>query len=208
MKSEREAIKKLILTAGQEKPRVIVAIDGRCAAGKTTLAEHLKQELGTTVFHMDDFFLRPEQRTAERFSTPGGNVDYERFAAEILHPVRNGAAHVELRAYDCAAQTIQEPVRVPVGRIVLVEGSYSCHPALWDCYDLRIFLTVSPDVQRKRILERNGEEKLEVFLNRWIPMEERYFAAFGMRKREQLLVFSGAGWLEKEDAIARLIAIK
>ena len=59
MKSEREAIKKLILTAGQEKPRVIVAIDGRCAAGKTTLADHLKQELGTTVFHMDDFFSPP-----------------------------------------------------------------------------------------------------------------------------------------------------
>lgn len=39
-------------------------------------------------------------------------------------------------------------------------------------------------------------------------MEERYFAAFGMREREQLLVFSGAGRLEKKDAIARLIALK
>lgn len=203
MKSEREAIKKLILTAGQEKPRVIVAIDGRCAAGKTTLADHLKQELGTTVFHMDDFFLRPEQRTAERFSAPGGNVDYERFAAEILHPVRNGAAHVELRAYDCSTQTIREPVRIQVGKIVLVEGSYSCHPTLWDCYDLHIFLTVPPDVQRKRILERNGEEKLAVFLNRWIPMEERYFAAFGMREREQLLVFSGAQGCSKRRTPSR-----
>lgn len=182
MDRKTEELKERILTAGKEKPRVIVAIDGRCAAGKTTLAERLKQELDAAVFHMDDFFLRPEQRTAERLDTPGGNVDYERFAEEILRPVRDGAAHVELRAYDCAAQTVRKAVRVPVGKIVLVEGSYSCHPTLWDCYDLRIFLTVSPDVQRKRILERNGEEKLAVFLNRWIPMEERYFAAFDIRK--------------------------
>lgn len=183
MKSGIESIKRLILAAGQEKPRVIVAIDGRCAAGKTTLANHLKRELDGTVFHMDDFFLRPEQRTAERLNMPGGNVDYERFADEILHPMREGSKYVELRAYDCSTQTIREPVRIQVGKIVLVEGSYSCHPTLWDCYDLHIFLTVPPDVQRKRILERNGEEKLAVFLNRWIPMEERYFAAFGIQEK-------------------------
>ena len=183
MNHEIETIKGLILTAGKEKSRVIVAIDGRCAAGKTTLANHLKRELDCTVFHMDDFFLRPEQRTAERLRTPGGNVDYERFADEILHPVRDGSKYVELRAYDCASQTLHEAVRVPVGRIVLVEGSYSCHPTLWDCYDLHVFLTVSPDVQRKRILERNGEEKLAVFLNRWIPMEERYFEAFDVQEK-------------------------
>ena len=42
------------------QPRVLVAIDGRCAAGKTTLAASLQAQLGCNVFHMDDFFLRPE----------------------------------------------------------------------------------------------------------------------------------------------------
>ena len=45
---------------------LLIAIDGRCGAGKTTLAQRLQQELGGRVFHMDDFFLRPEQRTAAR----------------------------------------------------------------------------------------------------------------------------------------------
>ena len=46
--------------------RVIAAIDGRCGAGKSTLAAQLQAQLSCRVFHMDDFFLRPEQRTAAR----------------------------------------------------------------------------------------------------------------------------------------------
>ena len=57
----------------------IIAIDGRCAAGKTTLAARLAKELGGDVIHMDDFFLPPALRTQERRSEPGGNVHYERF---------------------------------------------------------------------------------------------------------------------------------
>ena len=58
----------------------LLAIDGRCAAGKTTLAAQLARLSGCTVVPMDHFFLRPEQRTEERFLEPGGNVDRERFS--------------------------------------------------------------------------------------------------------------------------------
>ena len=68
--------------------RIIIAIDGRCASGKSALASNLENELGCAVFHMDDFFLRPEQRTPQRYAEPGGNVDRERFWEEILEPLR------------------------------------------------------------------------------------------------------------------------
>ena len=71
----------------QQKGRLIVAIDGRCGSGKSTLAARLERELRCSVFHMDDFFPRPEQRTAERLSQPGENVDHERFLAEVLLPL-------------------------------------------------------------------------------------------------------------------------
>ena len=45
---------------------IVIAIDGRCASGKTTLAEKLAQYFHANVFHMDDYFLRKEQRTKER----------------------------------------------------------------------------------------------------------------------------------------------
>ena len=57
----------------------IVAIDGRCASGKSTLAAYLKSALACSVIHMDHFFLQPHQRTEKRLREPGGNVDYERF---------------------------------------------------------------------------------------------------------------------------------
>ena len=85
------------------QPHVLVAIDGRCAAGKTTLAASLQAQLECNVFHMDDFFLRPEQRTPERLRQPGGNVDYARFLTEVLRPLYDGQA-VTYRPYDCHTQ--------------------------------------------------------------------------------------------------------
>ena len=63
---------------------VCLAIEGGSASGKTTLGKILAKRYDCTVFHMDDFFLRAEQRTAARFAEPGGNVDRERFLAEVL----------------------------------------------------------------------------------------------------------------------------
>ena len=68
--------------------QIVIAIDGNCTAGKTTLAAVLEKEYDCNVFHMDDFFLRPQQRTAERYAEPGGNVDYERFQEEVLIPLK------------------------------------------------------------------------------------------------------------------------
>ena len=41
-----------------QRNQVIVAIDGSCTSGKTTLATHLAEIYDCNVFHMDDFFLR------------------------------------------------------------------------------------------------------------------------------------------------------
>ena len=165
--------------------RVLVAIDGRCAAGKTTLAASLQAQLACNVFHMDDFFLRPEQRTPERLRQPGGNVDFERFLTEVLRPLRDGAP-VTYRPYDCRTQQLCAPVHAEARPVNLIEGSYSCHPALWDLYDLHVFLSVGPEEQHRRIAARNGEKMLPMFTNVWIPMEETYFARFQVAERADL----------------------
>lgn len=73
--------------------RLLVALEGGSASGKTTLAALLEAVYGCSVFHMDDFFLRPEQRTPERYAQPGGNVDRERFWQEVLEPLAPGRRH-------------------------------------------------------------------------------------------------------------------
>ena len=160
----------------------VVAIDGRCASGKSSLAGCLGERLGVPVVHMDDFFLRPEQRTRERLSRPGENVDHERFLEEVLAPLRAGRA-AAYRPWSCRTGELGDPVTVEPGTLVLVEGSYSCHPELWEHYARRVFLSVEPEEQLRRIAERDGAEQLKNFRERWIPLEEKYFSAFQVEDR-------------------------
>ena len=181
-----ETLKKQIATLQEEKNFVMVAIDGKCTSGKTTLASKLAEIYDCNVFHMDDFFLRPEQRTSERFAEIGGNVDYERFQEEVLFPLRSGKAF-SYRPFDCSTFTLAAPVTVAQKKLNIIEGTYSHHPHFGNPYDLKILLTVDEETQHKRILER------PVFLHRrffdeWIPMENRYFEVFRISDQANLIL--------------------
>lgn len=167
----------------------LIAIDGRCAAGKSTLANSLGQRLKSSVFHMDDFFLQPHQRTEERLKEAGGNVDRERFAEEVLKPLSEGN-NVLYRPFDCKTTGFFAPIEVPYSQIAVIEGSYSCHPELWDFYGMHIFLNVDTKEQMRRIEKRNGAN-YEAFKNKWIPLEERYFKEFGIMERCELVFETG-----------------
>ncbi len=158
---------------------LLVAIDGRCASGKTTVATELARLLNANLIHMDDFFLRPEQRTSERLAIPGENIDHERFLAEVLIPLKAGEPF-SYRPFSCHSQTLCDPIAVEPRSVTIVEGSYACHPELRSYYHLRIFLTVDPEEQMRRIRARNGEAWAEVFRSKWIPLEEAYFRTCGV----------------------------
>lgn len=155
-----------------EKSKVLVAIDGSCTSGKTTVGTLLQAHYGCTVLHMDDFFLRPEQRTRQRLAQVGGNVDYERFQKEVLRPLCAGAPF-SYRPYDCGRCALADPVAVQPGRLFIIEGSYSLHPFFGDPYDLKLVLTVSEQDQRERVLRRPIHLQ-QRFFREWIPMENAY----------------------------------
>ncbi|MBQ6707373.1 MAG: AAA family ATPase [Clostridia bacterium] len=158
----------------ETKDFIIIAIDGRCASGKTTLAYELRQKLNCNTIHMDDFFLRPEQRTKERYDEIGGNVDYERFEEEVLASLKANA-EFEYRPFDCHTLDFKEPIKVVPNKITVIEGSYSCHDKFGKYYDINIFLDADKDTQLERIKKRNGTSALQMFKDKWIPLEERYF---------------------------------
>ena len=175
MQDKLESVKKKITELLVQKDMVMVAIDGKCTSGKTTLASQLAQSYDCNVFHMDDFFLRRSQRTPERFAEIGGNVDYERFREEVLLPLRSGKAF-SYRPFDCGSLTLADPVAVTPKKLNIVEGTYSHHPYFGDPYDLKILLTVDEETQRQRILKRPAFLHKR-FFEEWIPMENRYFDA-------------------------------
>lgn len=165
----------------------IVAIEGGSASGKTTLAKMLSDVYDCTVFHMDDFFLRPEQRTKERYEEAGGNVDRERFLSEVLIPLKNGE-QIKYRKFDCSTMTLTDEETVIPKKLTVIEGAYSMHPELAEYYDLSVFLDISPELQRERILRRNGEKMAARFFNEWIPLEEKYFSLTDAKNRCDVLI--------------------
>ena len=170
----------------QEK-EVLLAIDGGSAGGKTTLGKLLEQRYACNVFHMDDFFLRPMQRTKERLAEPGGNVDRERFYEEVLKRLIE-KKEVTYRRYDCKTMSLLEPVTVAPTRLTVVEGAYSMHPALSGCYDYSVFLEIDEETQKERIMKRNMPEMAERFFKEWILLEREYFKKLHVKERCDMVI--------------------
>ena len=167
---------------GTTKRPYVVAIDGMSGSGKTTLAKFLQEKYDCNVFHMDDFFLQPHQRSKERYEEVGGNVDRERFLEEVLIPLKKGEK-IRYRRFDCKSFRFQPEIVMEPKRINIIEGSYSMHPLLADYYDFGIFLEIDSEQQKKRIEKRNSKELAQLFFDMWIPMEEKYHKGMGVKER-------------------------
>lgn len=178
-----DIIKKVKIFQRQNREKtLLIAIDGMCGAGKSTLGSLLQEALGGNLFHMDDFFLQPYQRTPERMREVGGNVDYERFQEEVLTKLEE-ADGFEYGVFDCSKQCIAKAVSVKKANINIIEGSYCLHPYFHKKADICVFLEVEKEEQLRRIRGRNREEQVKRFVEEWIPKENLYFDTFAIREK-------------------------
>ena len=168
-----------------EKGQACVAFDGRCASGKTTAAALIARVYEAQLFHMDDYFLPFERKTPERLAQPGGNVDWERFRAEVLDHLDEPT--LVWQPYNCATGSLDEPVLSRRRPVQLIEGAYAMHPAMKPDYDLKVMFDIDPELQMARIRRRNPD-KVERFAKEWIPMENHYLAAFGIEESCQIVM--------------------
>ena len=169
------------------KGRCVVSIDGRCASGKSTLSEILKKEWQAEVIHMDDFFLRPEQRTPERYAAPGENVDHERFLEEVLKPLSEGK-EFSYHPFDPSVMALSNEIRtIRPAKVTVVEGSYSQRDDLRSYYDINAVIQIDPVLQKER-LEKRNPERLPMFIEKWIPLEEMYFKTFGIYEKADIIL--------------------
>lgn len=176
---------KVALHALQEHR--VLSIDGPCASGKTTIGKLLSSFLECPCIHMDDYFLQANQRTAQRLEEPGGNIDYERFHQEI-NDAWNQNQPIHMRSYDCSSQRLRKEVILEESPILIIEGSYAHHPYLDDMQAFKIFMDIVPSIQKERLQKRSPDKFLD-FIEKWIPMEEKYFHAFSIKEKSDY-VFS------------------
>lgn len=175
-KSEKELFKTLADIFKKEE-RAILAIDGKCAAGKTTLSSRLAALTGIPEIHGDDFFIPASKRGLPHFA-PHANIDAERLLREVLSPLSERLKG-SYGVFDCGSQSITQTKTFDGSSSLILEGSYLLHPAFRFAYTHTLFLDVDPVLQRKRILQREGEGA-EQFFEHWIPLEEDYISAYSL----------------------------
>ncbi len=153
------------------KKRLIVGIDGRCAAGKTTISEKIAKEFDGSIIHMDDFFLPKELRTKERLEEVGGNVHYERFLLEVCQKFKSND-DFSYRVFSCKTMDYVSERFINNNGLIIIEGAYSLKNMFREIYDMAFFMDVDRITQKERIIARGGD--YDVFSAKWIPLEEKY----------------------------------
>jgi uridine kinase len=173
----------------ETQQNIVLAIDGSSAAGKSSLAEMLKSVYSCNLFTMDDFFLQPFQRTAQRLEEPGENIDYERFESEIIRGLKTGGPF-QYEIFDCDTEELSSPIEVSPKTLSVVEGVYSLHPNYSDSYDIKVFLKIDEAEQLRRLKERSPG-LYQRFIDEWIPMENKYFEFFRVADKCDLIFNTG-----------------
>ena len=183
--ANRQALADEIARRLAHVPCAVLAIDGRCGSGKTTLAALLAQTLPCRVVHMDDFYLPFAARRPDWRTTPLGNMDLGRLRREVLEPARLGE-EIAYHAYDCPHDALRPALLLPPRPLTVVEGSYSLAPALRPYYDLTVFLTCSQAEQAARVQAREGAY-YPAFPACWIPLEEDYHRTYDVEHAADLV---------------------
>ena len=166
----REILDFLEPHAGRD--RLSVAIDGKCASGKTTLSRFLQKYFSAALLHTDDFYLPAEQRD---LSAIGGNIDFIRLK-RVIQAWKKGES-ASYSPFDCKNQRYGRNKILPNRKMLLTEGVYSFHPNLKGCFDLHIYLNISQGSRVQRIRARE-KENAKKFLAVWAVREDIYFQTF------------------------------
>lgn len=167
-----------------QKPIVIIGIDGRSGSGKTMLSKMIQQVCEDSfIFHMDDYYKPIHKREEHWQVTPLAHMDIERMKKEVIIPAFQ-SKNLIYRSYDEKEDTYVDTYKVIPQHVYIVEGTYALCPELQPYYDITIYLTCSPEVQEKR-LKKARPNDFYAYFNLMIPLEEEYFYQYRISKVAQ-----------------------
>nr|WP_256178280.1 hypothetical protein [Kitasatospora aureofaciens] len=179
--------------------RVLVTLDGRAGAGKSTLAAAVAAYLGgpghAVVVHGDDFLHpMPYQERLSMEPEEGYHrlFEWQRLRDQVLVPLSGGRpARYEQFDRDTNALRAGEPRSVLPAGVVIVEGVLTARPELAGFYDLIVFVDTPSELCLRRVYARDGRARgpqREAWLTRWRAVEEHYLTATDMPARADLTI--------------------
>jgi uridine kinase len=150
---------------------VIVGIDGRSGAGKSTFARALAaaSKVPTEVVEGDEFFLGT-----------GLGFDWARLQRQVLRPARSGEATIRYQRYAWDEQRLGDWSSVTCPEWLIVEGVYMFRPELREQFDLKIWIEAGVEVRRERISARHAtyppeiRDRQNASIERWLNDEDEY----------------------------------
>ena len=174
---------RIMLSLELIKPKVI-AIDGPCLSGKTTISNYLKDCSHLKIVHMDDFFLPKDFQ--KDLTIKDFHIDFTSIILQVLIPFRQGMNHATYLKFNCQKQvyTLAE-IDFDKDDILLLEGSYSSSPIMREYIDYHIFIDIDSSIQLSRLKQRE-DSKYDDYINKWIPKENYYFKEYQIKEKADI----------------------
>ncbi|WP_423182551.1 aminodeoxychorismate synthase component I [Arthrobacter sp. NyZ413] len=175
---------------------VIIAIDGRSGAGKTTLAVELAARLRmhhkVSLFHLEDIY-------------PGWNglaAGIERYVTTVLSPLRQGDA-AEWVSWDWANHYDGRTHVTLPAEIVIVEGVGAAANTARPMLDAVIWVDAPDDDRKSRALVRDGSS-YEPYWDTWAAQEDEWLDADDVLDNADVHVLNRADGHAPEDVLQAL----
>jgi len=148
---------ELIAAARPARDFTLVGIGGHGAAGKSTLARRIP---GAQLVGTDEFW-------------DGEGFELGRLRAEVFEPLLAGRT-AEYASWDWAKRRPGGTRTVDPHGVVVVEGVCALHRSCRDDYDVRVWVEAPYELRLARGVARDGEAARATWVERWMPMEDRY----------------------------------
>ncbi len=142
-----------------KETRLLIAIDGRGGAGKSTLARGIASFLeNTAIIEYDCFHLMKSEITNHH------HYDYQRLMREVIDPFKAGKTTLTFKRYNWAGiggnpdGYHNEPEQVEVRKHLIIEGSHTLVPELCEHFHYTIWLNTPEEKAFKQGTGRDIHE--------------------------------------------------